>query len=76
MSKIAAIAALTMRDALRQKLAVNLLLFGLIIITASIVLSRLTFGEQYRIIADLALSSAALFRHAHRRVPRRGPYRG
>jgi Cu-processing system permease protein len=61
MSKILAIAALTVRDALRQKLAVNLLLFAVLIITASIVLSRLTFGEQYRIIADLALSSAALF---------------
>jgi Cu-processing system permease protein len=53
--KIAAIALLTVRDALRQKLAVNLLL------VASITLSELTFGEQFRIIADLTLSSAAVF---------------
>jgi Cu-processing system permease protein len=59
--KIAAIARITVSDALRQKLAVNLLLFALLIISASIVLSELTFGEQYRIIADLALSSASVF---------------
>jgi ABC-type transport system involved in multi-copper enzyme maturation permease subunit len=59
--KIAAIAAVTVRDALRQKLAVNLLVFALLVITASIVLSQLTFGEQYRIISDLALTSAAIF---------------
>jgi ABC-type transport system involved in multi-copper enzyme maturation permease subunit len=61
MTKIAAIAAVTFRDALRQKLAVNLLVFALLIMAASIVLSELTFGEQYRIIADLALSAAAVF---------------
>jgi Cu-processing system permease protein len=59
--KIAAIAWLTVRDALRQKLAVNLLLFALLIIAASVILSELTFGEQYRIIADLTLSAAAIF---------------
>jgi ABC-type transport system involved in multi-copper enzyme maturation permease subunit len=61
MKKLAAIAWLTVRDALRQKLAVNLLLFALLLIAASFVISELTFGEQYRIIADLALSSAQLF---------------
>jgi ABC-type transport system involved in multi-copper enzyme maturation permease subunit len=61
LTKIAAIAAVTFRDALRQKLAVNLLVFALLIMAASIVLSQLTFGEQYRIIADLALSAAAVF---------------
>ncbi len=61
MTKIASIAWVTVRDALRQKLAVNLLLFALLIIAASIVLSSLTFGEQYRIIADLALSAAGIF---------------
>jgi ABC-type transport system involved in multi-copper enzyme maturation permease subunit len=59
--KIAAIASITLRDALRQKLAVNLLVFALVIIGASVVLSELTFGEQYRIISDLALTSAAVF---------------
>lgn len=61
MTRIAAIAALTVREALRQKLAVNLLVFALVVIGASVVLSELTFGEQYRIIADLALTSAAVF---------------
>lgn len=61
MTKIAAIASVTVRDALRQKLAVNLLVFALLIISASILLSELTFGEQYRIISDLALSSASVF---------------
>ena len=61
MIRVAAIAALTVREALRQKLAVNLLVFALVVIGASIVLSELTFGEQYRIIADLALTSAAVF---------------
>lgn len=59
--KILAISSITLRDALRQRLAVNLLVFALLIIGASIVVSRLTFGEQYRIIADLALTSAAVF---------------
>jgi ABC-type transport system involved in multi-copper enzyme maturation permease subunit len=58
---IATIAWVTVRDALRQKLAVNLLVFALFIIAVSIVVSELTFGEQYRIISDLALTSAAVF---------------
>lgn len=61
MTTILALAAVTVREALRQKLAVNLLVFGLLVISGSIVLSELTFGEQYRIIADLALSSAQVF---------------
>jgi Cu-processing system permease protein len=61
MPNVFAIAIVTLRDALRQKLAVNLLLFALVVIAASTTLSKLTFGEQYRIIADLALSAAALF---------------
>lgn len=61
MTKIVALAGVTVRDALRQKLAVNLLVFALLIISASIVVSQLTFGEQYRIISDLALSSASVF---------------
>ncbi len=61
MTKIPAIAWVTVRDALRQKLAVNLLVFALLLIAGSIVISELTFGEQYRIIADLALTSAGVF---------------
>lgn len=61
MTKILLIAWLTFREALRQKLAVNLLVFALLLIAGSITLSSLTFGEQHRIIADLALTSAQVF---------------
>lgn len=61
MNAVLAIAGVTVRDALRQKLAVNLLFFALALIAASITVSELTFGEQYRIISDLALSAAGLF---------------
>jgi ABC-type transport system involved in multi-copper enzyme maturation permease subunit len=61
MTPIVAIAWLTVRDALRQKLAANLLVFALLLIAASFTISELTFGEQYRIIADVALTSAQLF---------------
>jgi Cu-processing system permease protein len=50
-----------LRDALRQKLALNLAVFTLALIAASHALAKLTFGEQYRIIADLALTSASVF---------------
>ncbi|MGC3997942.1 MAG: ABC transporter permease [Anaeromyxobacter sp.] len=61
MKKIAAIAAVTLREALRQKLAVNLLIFALALVIASLTLSQLTFGEQYRIIVDIALSAMEVF---------------
>lgn len=61
MTKIFLVAWVTLREALRQKLAVNLLFFAVLLIAASIVLSSLTYGEQHRIIADLALTSAQAF---------------
>ncbi|HUK66156.1 MAG TPA: ABC transporter permease subunit, partial [Anaeromyxobacteraceae bacterium] len=61
MKKIVAIAWVTVREALRQKLAVNLLVFAVVLVIASLTLSTLTFGEQYRIIADIALSSMEIF---------------
>jgi Cu-processing system permease protein len=61
MNKIMLLAWVTVREALRQKLAVNLLLFATLLIAASVVLSSLTYGEQYRIICDLALTSAQVF---------------
>jgi ABC-type transport system involved in multi-copper enzyme maturation permease subunit len=56
-TKVAAIAALTVREALRQKLAVNLLVFAVALVVASLTLSSLTFGEQYRIIVNMGLSA-------------------
>ena len=61
MTKISAIAWVTVREAIRQKLAVNLLIFALALVAASITISALTFGEQYRIITNLGLSSMEIF---------------
>lgn len=58
--KILAIAAVTLREALRRKVQVNLLLFGLVLVAASYLISTLTLGEMRRIIADLGLASMAL----------------
>jgi ABC-type transport system involved in multi-copper enzyme maturation permease subunit len=58
---ISAIAWVTFRESLRQKLAVNLLVFSVLLILGTLTVSELTFGEQYRIIADLALTAAQLF---------------
>jgi ABC-type transport system involved in multi-copper enzyme maturation permease subunit len=60
-NKIAAIAWVTIREAIRQKLAVNLLVFAVALVAASITISTLTFGEQYRIIVNLALSAMEIF---------------
>ena len=61
MRKVFAIAGITVREALRQKLAVNLLVFALALVVASFTISTLTFGEQYRIIVDVGLSAMELF---------------
>jgi ABC-type transport system involved in multi-copper enzyme maturation permease subunit len=52
------IALVTLREVLRRKVQVNLLLFGSLIIAASFMVSKLTIGEQHRILADLGLSAA------------------
>ena len=61
MIKILAISSVTIREAIRQKLAVNLLVFALALVIASFTLSALTFGEQYRIIVDIGLSAMEVF---------------
>lgn len=61
MNKISAIARVTVQEAVRQRLAVNLLVFALALVAASLTISRLTFGEQYRIIVDVGLSSMEVF---------------
>lgn len=61
MTKILALGAVTIREALRQKLAVNLLVFALALVAASFTLSELTFGEQYRIIANIGLTAMEVF---------------
>jgi ABC-type transport system involved in multi-copper enzyme maturation permease subunit len=61
MTKVLTIARITLREALRQKLAVNLLVFALALVSGSVIISALTFGEQYRIIVDLGLSAMEIF---------------
>lgn len=55
--KVLAIAAVTLREALRRKVQVNLLLFGLFMVAASYAISTLTLGEMHRVISDIGLSS-------------------
>ncbi len=55
--KVLTIAAVTLREALRRKVQVNLLLFGLFMVAASYVISTLTLGEMHRVISDIGLSS-------------------
>ncbi len=61
MRKIVEIAKVTVREALRQKLAVNLLVFAVALVASSVVISSLTFGEQYRIIVDIGLTAMEVF---------------
>jgi len=58
MRQIATIAAVTFREVLRRKVQVNLLIFGSLVILASFMISKLTIGEQHRILSDLGLSAA------------------
>jgi len=55
------IAATTVREALRERLLLNLLVFAVILIASSITISQLTVGDQYRIIADVSASSTQIF---------------
>lgn len=58
---VLSLALVTVREALRKKLAVNLLVFALALVLASFVLSTLTFGEQYRVIVNIGLSAMEIF---------------
>ncbi len=60
MMKILAIAAVTVREALRRKLQVNLLLFALVLVLVSLVVSSLTVGDMHRIASDLGLTGIEL----------------
>lgn len=61
MRKIASIAWVTVREAIRQKLAVNLLVFAVALLVATYTISTLTFGEMYRVIVTLGLSAMEVF---------------
>jgi ABC-type transport system involved in multi-copper enzyme maturation permease subunit len=59
--KTLAIATNTLREALRERLMYNLVVFALVLIAGSITISQLTLGEQFRIVADIGTSSTQLF---------------
>jgi ABC-type transport system involved in multi-copper enzyme maturation permease subunit len=61
MSKILAIALNTYKESIRDKLLYNLLIFALVLIGGSVVLSSLTLGERSKIIIDISLASINLF---------------
>ena len=49
------------RESLREKLLYNLLIFALLMIGSSILLSRITIGDYHRLILDIGLASINLF---------------
>ena len=61
MTNVLTLARVTVREALRQKLAVNLLVFAVALVFASFAISTLTFGEQYRVMVDIGLSAMEVF---------------
>ncbi|HET6412576.1 MAG TPA: ABC transporter permease subunit [Anaeromyxobacter sp.] len=61
MTRSLAIAGNTLREALRERLLYNLVFFAVAVTVASLTVSQLTLGEQFRIIADVAASSTQLF---------------
>ncbi|MEW6379926.1 MAG: ABC transporter permease [bacterium] len=61
MFKIQAIMINTFREAIRDRILYNLLLFALLIIGGSILLGTLTIGEQQKIIKDMGLASISIF---------------
>jgi ABC-type transport system involved in multi-copper enzyme maturation permease subunit len=61
MRRILSISMNTFRETLREKLLYNLLIFALLMIGSSILLSRLTLGDANRLILDLGLASINIF---------------
>jgi Cu-processing system permease protein len=57
---VLSVAAVTLREVLRKKVQVNLLVFGVLLVLSSYVLSLLTLGFMRRILADFGLSAMAL----------------
>lgn len=55
------IAGTTVREALRERLLHNLLVFAVLLVIAALTISQLTLGEQFRIIANVGMSATQLF---------------
>jgi ABC-type transport system involved in multi-copper enzyme maturation permease subunit len=59
--KILAIALNTFKECIRDKILYNLLIFGMLMIGLSALLSKLTIGVQIRIVKDIGLGSISIF---------------
>ena len=56
-----AVAANTVREAIRDKVLYNLVFFALLVMGASVVLGNMTLGEGIKIIMDLSLAAMSVF---------------
>jgi ABC-type transport system involved in multi-copper enzyme maturation permease subunit len=61
MNETLAIAANTLREALRERLLHNLVVFAILLVIGSLTISQLTLGEQFRIIANIGTSATQVF---------------
>ena len=61
MSVIAKIAVHVFRDSVRDKVQYNLVLFAVLLISASYLIGQLTAGQDLKIIKDLALGATSIF---------------
>jgi ABC-type transport system involved in multi-copper enzyme maturation permease subunit len=61
MNRIWVVAGCTMREAVRDKLLYNLVVFALLLIVSTILLSRLTLGDFHRLVLDVGLAAINLF---------------
>jgi ABC-type transport system involved in multi-copper enzyme maturation permease subunit len=61
MTPVWAVALCTIREAVRDKLLYNLVVFALLLIGGTILLSRLTVGDFHRLVLDVGLASINLF---------------
>ncbi len=57
MKHVLSIASVTLREVLRRKVQVSLLLFGALLLLAAFLVSGLTIGEWHRMISDLGLTA-------------------
>ncbi len=61
MTRTIALIRNTAREAMRERLMYNLGVFAIVLTVASLTISRLTLGEQFRIIANTGTSSTQVF---------------
>jgi len=61
MSAIGPVAAAVFRESVRDRVFYNLVLFGVLLVGASIVIGQLTAGQDVKIIKDLGLAATSLF---------------